>query len=212
MTYDDLVKIVGWRLGDRDDMVERIPYELDAIQDNVLEAKPWHPWFLESELASASTAPGERRLPLPLDFLGEIEESHLYLELPEGDPQHIELRKEDPDVAIVLAPGTATPVLYSISGLYFQFAPIPNAAYPVLMRYYAKDSRISDSSKPSKWLTYASDVVLAELCYVLAAKHIKDAEAAAGFAQDATAAWTRLYHKHTARMEINQPRSLGGNS
>lgn len=211
MTYDDLVKIVGWRLGDRDDMAARIALELDTIQDNVLEAKPWHPWFLQSELASASTLADERRVPLPLDFLGEIEESHLYIVI---DGELVELPKRDPDIAQKAFPGTGTgtPKVYAISGLYFQFYPIPDQAFEVQMRYYAKDARISDPANDTNWLKFASDVVLAELCYVLAAKHIKDAEAAAGFAQDAQVAWKRLYDKHTAMLEINQPRSLGGNS
>jgi hypothetical protein len=215
MNKADLVKIVGWRLGDRDDMVSRIDLELDYIQDYVLEAKPWHPWFLQSELSMATTTPGERRVPLPVDFLAEVEESHLYIVDPSAS-KSIELVKKDPDVAQKMMQGaeiaTGFPRGYAISGLYFQFYPTPDDAYEIQMQYYAKDARISDSAASPKWLQFASDVVLAELCNVLAAKHIKDAEAAAGFAADAQVAWRRLYDKHTAMAELNQPRSLGGNS
>lgn len=215
MDKADLVKIVGWRLGDRDDMVDRIDLELDYIQDYVLEAKPWHPWFLQSELASASTQPGERRVALPMNFLAEVEESHLYIVEPTTGKQ-IELIKKDPDVAQALVMGAEVsvgfPRFYAISGLYFQFYPTPDAAYEVQMQYYSKDERISDSAASPKWLRFASDVVLAELLQLLAGKHIKDAEAASGFATDAQAAWNRLYQKHIAMAELNQPRSLGGNS
>lgn len=218
MTYDDLVKMVGWRLGDRDDMAPRIPFELDFIQDTVLETMPWHPWFLESEGSTANTTIGERRVPLPGDFLGEVEESHLYVETENG--AQMELRKMDADVAqakyreVEYLAGGGTPQAYAISGLYYLIYPLCDKSYPLHMRYYAKDVRMSDTLETpnSRWLQYASDLVLAELCQVLAAKHIKDQAAAAGFAADASAARLRLYSVHTARMETNQPRSLGGNS
>jgi hypothetical protein len=211
MTKDDLVKVVGWRLGDRDDMASRIDLELDILQDTVLESKPWQPWFLESELAYASTFPNERRVPLPVDFLGELEESHLYVVEPTTLVQR-ELVKKDPDVALRMFPESGAPLAYAVSGLYFQFFPKPDDAYPIAMRYYAKDVRISTSTADSRWMKFAPDIVLAELCMALASKHIKDPEAAAGFAQDAQVAWKRLYDKHVAMAEINQPRSLGGNS
>jgi hypothetical protein len=211
MDKADLVKIVGWRLGDRSDMADRIDLELDILQDTVLESKPWHPWFLESELAYASTFPNERRIPLPVDFLGELEESHLYVVEP-GTLLQRELLKKDADVALQLWPGLGMPLAYAVSGLYFQFFPKPDDAYPIAMRYYAKDVRISSDTADSRWMKYAPDIVLAELCQALASKHIKDPEAAAGFTQDAQVAWKRLYDKHIAMAEINQPRSLGGNS
>jgi hypothetical protein len=211
MDKADLVKVVGWRLGDREDMADRIDLELDILQDTVLEAKPWHPWFLESELAYASTFPNERRVPLPVDFLGELEESHLYLVEP-TTLQQKELVKKDADVGLRTFPYIGTPIAYAISGLYFQFFPKPDDAYPIAMRYYAKDVRISSATADSRWMKYAPDIVLAELCLALASKHIKDPEAAQGFAQDAQVAWKRLYDKHVAMAEINQPRSLGGNT
>lgn len=216
MTLADLVKIVGWRLGDRDDMQDRISLELDFVQDFVLEAKPWHPWFLETEWANANTVIGERRLPYPADFLDEIEENHLYLV--QENTALRELKKLDYDVAMAKYGNTdsglaySTPVVYAAEGLYFHLFPAPDNAYPVQMKYYAKAARISDATKNSTWLQFAGDLVVAELLRLLAEKHIKDAEAAAGFAKDAADAWNRLYAKHTAMHEVNVARSLGGNS
>jgi hypothetical protein len=80
------------------------------------------------------------------------------------------------------------------------------------MRYIAKDERISDEAAAPKWLKYASDVVIAELGFVLATKHIKDADLGQQFAAEAQVAWKRLYERHVSRAEINQSRSLGGNT
>jgi len=212
MNKAELIQIVGWRLGDRADMAARIDLELDTIQDNVLESNVFRPWFLESELAKVTTTANERRVPLPEDFLSEIEESHLYVQSPEAVGTFVEMLKKDPDTAARLFPESGFPVVYAISGLYFQMFPLPLGAYPLQMRYFAKASRISDETTVSPWLQFASDLVLAELCQVLAAKHIKDAAAAQGFAADASAAWKKLYDVHTARGEINVKRSLGDNS
>ena len=216
MTLDDLKKMVGFRLGDRADMDERVDLELPYVQSIVLEGKPWFPWFLESEIANAMTEAGEQRVPLPQDFLGEIEESHLYI-LPPNGGRSVKLQKKDPDTARDMFSDPDVqgfPRAYSIQGLYFLFTPVPDDIYSISMRYYARDVSMVDPllTPTSRWLQYASDVVLAELCYLLASKHIKDPEAAGNFQADAAAAWKRLLDIHTARMELNQSRSLGGNT
>lgn len=210
MTKAELIQLLGWRLGDRDDMAARAELELDFIQDNQLEGATWCPWFLVSELAHASTTAGETRLPLPEDFLMELEESHLYILSPDG--AKVELVKKDLDILDRENQSPGQPIAYAISGSYFHFYPVPDLDYTIQMRYYAKASRVKDDTVVSPWLTHASDLVLAELGAVIAGKHIKDAEAAMGFAQDAQVARKRLYDKHTALGEINQSRSLKGNS
>ena len=210
MTKAELVQLMGWRFGDRDDLGARIELELDYVQDYVLESNTWLPWFLTTEEANAALTAQERRLALPVDFLSEIEESALWLELLDGST--VELKKMDFDVAARKYPGGGQPVVYCRVGEYYQFFPIPDYGYRVFMRYYGKDARIRDEMASPKWLAYAADVVMAELGKIIADKHIKDAQAAASFSADAQAGWQRLYAKHTAQQEINQARSMGGNT
>jgi hypothetical protein len=207
MTKTQFDQLVGWRLGDRDDMADRINAELDYIQDYVLESNPWLPWFLESEMASADTTPHEARLPIPQDFLSEVEESHLFLLV---DGEKIPLRKGTADRLSVAFPAEGRPVAYALVNEYFVLSPTPDAEYPVTMRYYAKDARLSTSFDTSRWAKHAIDVVINELLAILAGKHIKDQGAAAAFAAEAKEAWGRLYVTHTARMEVNQVRLMGG--
>lgn len=209
MTKAELVQMLGWRLGDRDDLEARMDAELDFVQDYILEAKEWTPWFLLSEELSMTATTGSRALALPADFIAEEELSQLWLELPDGST--VELEKMDFDIAARKYVGTGQPVVYARKGLNYQLFPIPDLDYTLYHHYYQKDGRIKTASE-SKWLTYAGDVVAAEVGKVLAEKHIKDTNAAAGFAQDAQVAWKRLYDKHTALQEINQSRSMGGNS
>ena len=209
MTKAALLQLLGWRMGDRSDLAPRAEAELDFVQDVQLEGQSWCPWFLVSELASASTVAGERRVQFPVDFLMELEESHLYILNTEGEA--IELLKKDLDVLELNVRGEGQPLYYAVSGEYFHFFPKPDGIYTIQMKYYAKDARIRDDMASPKWLQHAADLVLAELGAVIAGKHLKDMEAAAGFAQDAQVARKRLYDKHTAMGEMNQSRSLGGN-
>lgn len=207
MTKAELVQLLGWRLGDRDDMAARIDAELPFIQEQVLEAQSWCPWFLLTEEATASTTVGERRVPLPEDFLMEAEESHLYITLVYGD---IPLVKMDFDVALEKYPGEGTPAAYAIQGRNLCLFPVPGEVWPITMNFYGRDVSIRDDSANSLWLKYAGDLVLAELGKVIAGKHIKDGAAEASFAADAQLAWKRLYQAHIARDELNISRRMGG--
>lgn len=210
MTKTELFQILAWRLGDRGDLTSRMGTELDFVQDYVLESNVWAPWFLVTEESEATLVVGERRLPLPEDFLSELEESALWLELPDGTTK--ELTKGAFDVLARKYQGSGTPLSYSVQGEYFHLFPIPDLTYKVYMRYNQKDSRITNEAVVSRWLKYCADLVLAELGYVLAGKHIKDANLAAAFQAEAQASWKKLYDRHVAQQEINQARSMGGNS
>lgn len=210
MNLTDLKQIAGWRLGDRDDMEPRIAAELPVLQETVLEGNPWLPWFLLSTWDGA-TVSSTQTVALPADFLMESEESALYIQDTSG-AWH-ELGKEAPDVLRRKYSGEGIPQGYAILGNSIYFYPTPDQAYPLCLdKYFAKADPIATLSPVSVWLDEASDVVLAELCQVLAAKHLKDANAAAGFAADASKAWARLYNKHIAREEINTVRIMGGNT
>lgn len=208
MTRDDVVKLLGYRLESREDLAERIHLEMDFVQSTILEEHEWLPWFLESELAEAATTPEEWRVPVPEDFLMEIEPSALWIVDAEG-VRH-ELVKKDMDLAVKLEPGTGLPKYYSLQGEYFYFAPCPDATYSLQMLYYAKDARMSLANVETRWLKHAADLVIACVGRELAEKHIQNDALAASFANDIGPAWERLLKKQQARIEINQSRSMGG--
>ena len=207
MTRDEVVRLLGFRLESREDLAERIHAEMDFVQTTILEEHEWLPWFLESELAEASTTVGEWRVPVPEDFLIEMEPASLWIVDAEG-VRH-ELIKKDMDVATRIAPGTGLPKYYSLQGDYFYFAPVPDAAYPLQMLYYAQDTRMSLANVETKWLKYAADLVIACVGREVAEKHIQNDALAASFANDIGPAWARLLNKQQARIEINQSRSMG---
>lgn len=205
MTKAELLQLLGWRLGDRDDMDARAEAELPYVQDYVLEAKEWLPWFLVKETSALVVSVGSRVVSLPDDFLLEVEEGHLYLT--QAGEIVKELVKMDFDTALRKYPTDGEPMAYSVMGEAIQLFPIPSEARGLYFTYYGKDARLTGAT-PTKWMQHAGDVVAAELGKILAEKHIKDANAAAGFAADAQAAWTRLYHKHIAMQEVNNSHAM----
>lgn len=210
MTRDEVVQILGWRLGNRTDMQERILREMDFVQTTVLEENEWLPWFLESEWANALTTVGEARVPLPVDMLVEIEESHLYISKDGGEQKR--LVKKDHDTAKSLRPGSGQPEFYAIAAGYFHFFPTPDYAYELGMRYMARDVLMSAANVETKWLKHASDLVIGEVGAAIAGKHMQNPTLAATFQVDAQKAWNRLLTKHTALSELNMTRALGGDT
>lgn len=207
MLRDSLFALLGMRLGNRADLIPRMGLEVQFLQESILEQHEWLPWFLETEVTSTLTVPGEERVQLPADFLAEIEDQALWLYPDVGPSVCIPLRKMPYDEMIVRYRGSGRPVAYSISGKYFILAYIPDRAYTLKMRYMAKDV-ILDSNIQNKWLTYAADVVIAELGVIMAEKHMQHFELAATFRADAKAAWAKLYATHIARTEVNQNRVM----
>ena len=84
MLRDELITLIGWRLGDRDDMAARAVSEMQYTQQYILEANSWLPWFLEADAVGLATEAGIRSVPLPVDFLREIEAARPYLILADG--------------------------------------------------------------------------------------------------------------------------------
>lgn len=207
MTKAEMVQLLGWRLGDRDDMEPRIDAELPFVQAYILEAKEWLPWFLLKEDGTLVTTAGTRQVDWPTDFLLEEETGHLYLTA-NGEIVR-ELRKMDFDRALAKYPGDGEPMAYSVHGGNIQVFPIPTGVWTLHLTYYGKDVSLVSGSDPL-WFKHAGDVVMAEVGKILAEKHIKDANAAAAFAADAQTAWTRLYHKHIASKELNSSYSMNG--
>lgn len=207
MLRDDLFSLLSQRLGNRADLISRMETEVQLLQDTVLEQHAWLPWFLETEIATATTTVGDERVLLPVDFLIEIEEEALWVYVDTEENPYSALKKMPYDAMIARYPGPGRPYAYALGGNYFLLRYIPDAEYIVKMRYMAKDDALTTNIQ-NKWLKFASDVVLAELGIVFAEKHMQHFELAQTFRADATAAWNRLYSVHVARQEANLSRVM----
>lgn len=212
MTRDEVIQLVTYRLGDRSDMAARALLEMPFIQTQLLEGNSWLPWFLEVDTAGATslvTTAQTRFVALPVDFLAEMEEGHLWITV--GGVRE-RLVKQDFDTALARYPEGGAPKVYSLGATQIDLFPLPDDAYALDFKYYGKATDMAAANVQTPWLEHAADLVIALLGEVLAGKHIRNDQLAQSFKQDATEAWNRLYAKHTVRSEINQSRSMGGNT
>ena len=201
MTRDEMIELLGWRLGDRTDMQARISAELNYVQDIELEGAEWLPWFLEKEFAGVVTEVGNPLVAKPIDYLQELEGESLFLEL---DGARFELEKRDYSGLRGKEPAAGLPEFYAVTEAGFFFYPTPAQVYTLRGLYAAKDARMSQANEETLWLKYASDLVMACVGKQVALKHIQSPEMASGFMQDEQVAKTRLLHKHVAIKEVNR--------
>lgn len=198
MDFAGLYAALARRLGERDDLIPYMEFERDLAIAR-LEKLPEKPWFLESEMAEAATTAGEGRLPVPYNFLREIEDHALWLKV---NDVWVALEKDDYDSLFERYgeyPGI--PEKYAIVGRYFALFPIPDDAYPVKMRYYGRQDA-------DVWLQEAPELLMAEMGVQMAGKYLHNPDLALMFETDRKEALERLAVEQVAREEVNRDRTM----
>lgn len=160
MTRDEAVAMIQQQLGFRTTLSTEIVAYMKLAQHQ-LEQLPTKPWFLRSEYAHIYTEPNEARLPVPNDFLQEVEEDALwYIEDPTDDEEApTPLYKDDMDQLAVRLAGTGVPEAYALDGLYFRLYPTPDDEYYIRMIYYKKGAELSTNIE-NVWLKYAPKLLM----------------------------------------------------
>lgn len=157
MLRDDAVSIIQEQLGYRSDLSASIVTTMQLAQ-NQLELGPTLPWFLLSERSYILTTVGDQRVPVPLLFLQEYEESAL-IYVKDSETEYI-LGKKDLDWLFKKFPAgaadeeTQEPQYYALRGDYFIIFPVPDAQYALWMTYYKKAQEL-DSNIENEWLKNA---------------------------------------------------------
>ena len=206
MMRDEVVSLIQTRLGFRTDKSAEIVAELKFWQtefehDDVL------PWFLLSEVTTASTITGEERVYLPTGFLREYEEGFLWrYDAAEDDPW-IELGKDDYDALKAAKTGTGPPTHYALRGSYFTLHPTPDAVYTLKLLFYKSDTVLS-SNIENGWLREFPGLLLGAAGVTMASA-LKDREAEASFAAQLALAKERLNTFDEARNMANMSASMG---
>lgn len=132
---------------------------IGAIQNAqiILERKSELPWFLESENSSINTTAGEERIPVPSDFLREINENAMWRYDATGDPDWVELGKTSvPEGRRTYAAdddASGKPLYYALQGNYFRLFPTPDDNYTIKLIYYKKDTVLSSGATENGWST-----------------------------------------------------------
>lgn len=221
MTRDEATASVKRRLGFWSGNDSEIALELQDAQKRLEQGIVlprggiFLPWFLMSEVATAAMVDGEERVPIPSDFLGELEEGALWLYDPNADTdsQFKPLSKDDLDFLKSAEPGTGSPLAYSQSGVYFRLKPTPdsdNATNKSLKLLYKRaDSLLTDGTTENNWLKYAHELMIGEAGKIIA-QALRDQQAIGIFDNVIVVERQRLYLQTESRLHDNRRYVIGG--
>lgn len=219
MLKSEVVSRIQRRLGMRTDLAAAI---LEELQDAQVKFERgiqlpsggiFLPWFLRSEQAEALTEINEQRVPVPSDFLREIDDEvglwYYNADADTEDEQWTRLEKNGLDFLRVNLPGTGSPKGYCLDGVYFRIFPTPDAVYSLKMIYYAADATLTDADGTNKWLTYAPYLFIGEAGYEIAAS-TRDDKAVAYFEKLRMQEIQRLWATTEARSQDERMLTMGG--
>lgn len=220
MDVDAAVAMVKQRLGNRSDAPDaQILLELVLAQavfeEGILTPQQgiFLPWFLITEFSSISTTIGEERVPIPSDFLQEVEQGQLYVYDSAEDDAWIELEKADDDTMRAnpdLVEATGKPEAYSLTNGYFRLLPVPDAVYTLKMMYYKQDTVPVAAGPENLWLKHAPDLMVAQTCIQMGQNLFLTDNRLALFRAQVQVASERLYIKNEARKHANRSYVMGG--
>lgn len=210
MNVKETLDLLMKRLGNRTDPDLRAACLLEMkIAQESLESSETLPWFVLSEATYAETEAGERRVPLPPDFLRESQEQEFRYYQADGTKKSIV--KGDYDRLRSEFEGTSgPPEYYAIRGQYLIVFPTPDAIYKVeFSSYYARQEPPTDTVESvNGWFRNFPDLILARAGFVVASVHLKDPELIQTFSALITEAQRRLFHAEVARDEANRTRTM----
>lgn len=208
MTRDEVVSILVERLGNRPALIPSIIMEMQISQAMKMEQNgKFQPWFLTTEYAIETTEVGENRIPLPDDFLMEVEEKGLWIKNSEEKWVPLKKRPED-ELTEFYGDTPAAPKEYALTGLNFLLFPVPDAAYQIRFKYIASQE-VLNSDVENNWLKYAPDLMIALVGHTLSLTRIQNPQLAASFEKEISPAWDRLFSMHEARAHTNTQYTKG---
>lgn len=198
-----IVKRVAFRLGNVRGMDTLIEAEVDATI-NRLENEDFRPWFLLSENNTYKTTIGERRVPVPREFLSEYEDTALYVV---HDGLDYPLQKMSQEEARVKWQGSqGVPQAYALTNKYFRLFPAPDAEYELELIFYRRSGALANDENP--WFVEAADWVIYDTAaHMLLARKDKRYMEMEQLSQEQKALVMR---RHTEREETNREVIFGG--
>lgn len=215
MTRDEVVAMVAARLGQRADLNASILLEMNFVQSVSLERNGRIlPWFLQSVNTSLVTVAATQTVAVPTSFLGDDDEGGLFIHNTE-DAEWQRLRKVDIADVLSSAEASAIPERYALRGASFYLDPIPDAVYELRWMGFVADTlpgSLTAGNETNSWLTYAPDLVVAELTRVMAEGYTRDydlVQAMIAPGGPLVKAWDRLNVETEARKHTDRAYNMG---
>lgn len=212
MNRDKVVEIAMRRVGERRKnatLFQQAVDELQLLQSSYensgvplpasLGGNGFWPNFLVSELSSATTTANESRLPVPQDFIIEVEDGALFrLE----EDQWVGLEKTFWDRIQASRTDPGKPTIYAFMGDYFYLYPTPDAAYEMRLIYYQGAASL-DTNIENRWTSHAPDLMVAGLGEILASRYMGNGGLTQEFRKERETIAARMYSSEVAREQVN---------
>jgi len=197
------------RLGNRTAPTLRATVLLELNQKiRQLEQGATIPWFLEDRWDDVCVS-AQDFLPLPADFLREVEEGQFRVQNINASPvawaNVVKSSYEKVDEA-GSSVDPALPLVYALFGVKVYFAPTPDVAYPIRLPYYKRTAEITDTNDvvSNLWLTEFYNFVTLSTLDIVAATHIRDAKLRADILPELQVAADDFWRSVEARQHVNR--------
>lgn len=179
MKNSEALALIMKRLGNRNSPTLRATaLEELNVKIQELELGPTLPWFLETRWEDVTVA-NQDYLPLPADFLREVEDGRFKIRNTTVNPStwvrltKVSLEKMEDETDNAAA---QLPLGYALFGERVYFGPLPDQAYAIKLPYFAKSPAVVDNTADitNKWLLNFFNYLTFEVIDVLAREHIRD--------------------------------------
>lgn len=213
----EAVASIQLKLGYRKDQSDNILLELNQAMERMNGGVKlpnggiFFPSFLQGTLNTINTVIGVETIDFANLYLGEVEESALWIFDPNAaatEGQWTELRKDSMDFIYEANPGSGRPKVYAIQGQYIRLRPVPDAIYQMRFVAYEADIPLVPNIT-NKWLTYAPGLLIAEAGRHMATG-LRDQGALAFYQAEYNAESLRLFARTEDRQHVNRRYSMGG--
>ncbi len=215
MTRDEGVAAIQLQMSFRTTLDSEIVTAMQMAQ-TMLEAEPMKPWFLISEDAYIRTEADDDRIPIPDDFLEEVDEAVLRYVPDDTDDDQVDLKKDDydtlrknyadPDTGGIL---TGPPEAYALLGNYFRLFPTPDDDYLIRQIYYQQDDTL-DTNIENEWLKHVPFLLLGRAGLIIALGPVRDMVAAQVFKEWIAEGRAILTAKNISRSMAGRELQVGG--
>jgi hypothetical protein len=209
MTLQEAIQFLKTRMKNNTagELDEIITQEMAFVQTQELERAPFFPWFLETEMAATvTTFPDERRVPLPDDFISELESSYLHIVL---EDKTYRVEKVDGEYLGSLKNDYGVPEYYDIRGDYFILYPTPDAEYQLRMSYVGRQPLCKLPEDTNAWLEEAGQWFLGRVGENISLNVLGDGELAQRFQYMAETGKQLVRDLDIERRETNRERQMG---
>lgn len=182
------------------------------LAQTMLESAPVKPWFLVSEDTYTTTIPDEERVPLPDDFLEEVEDATFkYRPADYPDEDEVDLVKDEYDVLRrnFAEVDAGEPEAYALLGNYFRMFPLPDDAYSIRLIYFKRDTSLATNVE-NGWLKWVPYLILGTAGLQISKGPLRDAGAVAVFQDWIQMGMGALNSQTNAREMANRKLQMGG--